>query len=109
MPWLVLAGSGGLANLVSDIVENPMPPSGGAEEDVTPNMELRERMAEKVKKHFPSEHETDKLVDKVLFFCLFDQLWPIKSVKTDFTNQMINQINNFIILFVKNVVTRLNN
>ncbi|XP_056627159.1 transient receptor potential cation channel subfamily M member 4-like [Triplophysa dalaica] len=69
MPWLVLAGSGGLANLVSDIVENvqsaPKSPPGGAEEDVTPNMELKERMAEKVKKHFPSEHDTDKLVDKL--------------------------------------------
>ncbi|XP_065109447.1 transient receptor potential cation channel subfamily M member 4-like isoform X1 [Paramisgurnus dabryanus] len=70
MPWLVLAGSGGIANLVSDIVENvqsaPKPPPGGAEEEVTPNMELRERMAEKLKMHFPSERETDKLVDKLL-------------------------------------------
>lgn len=70
MPWLVLAGSGGLANLVSDIVENvqsdPMSALGGAEkEEGSPNMELRERIATKVKKHFPSEQDMDKLVDKV--------------------------------------------
>ncbi|KAK7123104.1 hypothetical protein R3I94_020025 [Phoxinus phoxinus] len=71
MPWLVLAGSGGLANLVCDIVENvqsaPMPSTGGAEkEDGTPSMELRERLAEKVKIYFPSEQEMDKHVDRVL-------------------------------------------
>lgn len=75
MPWLVLAGSGGLANLVSDIVENvqhaPMPPPGGAEKEDAENMELKERIAEKVKKHFPSERETDKLVDKVNFTVSF--------------------------------------
>ncbi|XP_051968438.1 transient receptor potential cation channel subfamily M member 4-like isoform X1 [Xyrauchen texanus] len=71
MPWLVLAGSGGLADFVTDIVENvqsaSMPPAGGAEkEDGTANMDLKERLAEKLKKHFPAVNETDKLVDKVL-------------------------------------------
>ncbi|XP_026133083.1 transient receptor potential cation channel subfamily M member 4-like isoform X3 [Carassius auratus] len=71
MPWLVLADSGGLANLVSDIVENvqsdPMCAFGGAEkEEGSPNMELRERITTKVKKQFPSEQDMDKLVDKVL-------------------------------------------
>ncbi|XP_058650411.1 transient receptor potential cation channel subfamily M member 4-like isoform X2 [Onychostoma macrolepis] len=71
MPWLVLASSGGLANLVSDIVENvqsaPMSSFGGAEnEEGSPNIELRERITTKVKKHFPSEQDMDKLVDKVL-------------------------------------------
>ncbi|XP_016296375.1 transient receptor potential cation channel subfamily M member 4-like isoform X2 [Sinocyclocheilus anshuiensis] len=71
MPWLVLACSGGLANLVSDIVENvqsvPMSAFGGAEEEEgSSNMELRERITMKVKKHFPSEQDMDKLVDKVL-------------------------------------------
>ncbi|XP_026133086.1 transient receptor potential cation channel subfamily M member 4-like isoform X2 [Carassius auratus] len=71
MPWLVLAGSGGLANLVSDIVENvqyaPISAFGGAEkEEGSPNMELRERITTKVKKQFPSEQDMDKLVDKVL-------------------------------------------
>ncbi|XP_043109466.1 transient receptor potential cation channel subfamily M member 4-like [Puntigrus tetrazona] len=71
MPWLVLAGSGGLANFVSDIVENvpsaPMSSFGGGQKDeASPKMELRERITTKVKKHFPSEQDMDKLVDKVL-------------------------------------------
>uniref|UniRef100_A0A671KF03 Transient receptor potential cation channel subfamily M member 4-like n=1 Tax=Sinocyclocheilus anshuiensis TaxID=1608454 RepID=A0A671KF03_9TELE len=70
MPWLVLAGSGGLANLVSDIVENvqsaSVPVLGAEKEEGTPNVELRERIATKVKKYFPSERDMDKLVDKVL-------------------------------------------
>ncbi|XP_067286121.1 transient receptor potential cation channel subfamily M member 4-like [Pseudorasbora parva] len=71
MPWLVLAGSGGLANLVCDVMENiqcaPMLSTGAAEkEEGSPNMELRERLAEKVKQYFPLEQEIDKLVDKVL-------------------------------------------
>uniref|UniRef100_A0A8C1F4D7 Histidine rich calcium binding protein n=1 Tax=Cyprinus carpio carpio TaxID=630221 RepID=A0A8C1F4D7_CYPCA len=71
MPWLVLAGSGGLANLVSDIVENVqsdlMSTFGGAEEEEgSPKMVLRERITTKVKNHFPSEQDMDKLVDKVL-------------------------------------------
>ncbi|XP_051959196.1 transient receptor potential cation channel subfamily M member 4-like isoform X1 [Xyrauchen texanus] len=71
MPWLVLAGSGGLANFVTDIVENvqsaSMSPSGGAEkEEGNANMELKDRLAERVKKHFPAANETDKLVDKVV-------------------------------------------
>ncbi|XP_050979815.1 transient receptor potential cation channel subfamily M member 4-like [Labeo rohita] len=69
MPWLVLAGSGGLANCVSDIVENVQsaPMSGGAEkEEGASKMELRERITTKVKKYFSSEHDMDKLVDKVL-------------------------------------------
>lgn len=70
MPWLVLAGSGGLANLVSDIVENVqsdlMSAFGGAEEEErSPNMVLRDRITTKVKNHFPSEQDMDKLVDKV--------------------------------------------
>lgn len=68
MPWLVLAGSGGLANCVSDIVENVQsaPMSGGAEkEEGASKMELRERITTKVKKYFSSEHDMDKLVDKV--------------------------------------------
>ncbi|RXN12068.1 transient receptor potential cation channel subfamily M member 4-like isoform X1 [Labeo rohita] len=67
MPWLVLAGSGGLANCVSDIVENVQsaPMSGGAEkEEGASKMELRERITTKVKKYFSSEHDMDKLVDK---------------------------------------------
>ncbi|NP_001314961.1 transient receptor potential melastatin 4b3 [Danio rerio] len=68
-PCLVLAGSGGLANLVSDIVENVQSaamPGASEEEDASPIMELREQLAAKVKKYFPAENDTDKLVDKVL-------------------------------------------
>lgn len=70
-PCLVLAGSGGLANLVSDIVENvqstAMPALGASEkEDASPIMELREQLTAKVKKYFPAEKDMDKLVDKVL-------------------------------------------
>lgn len=85
MPWLVLAGSGGLANLVCDIVENvqsaPMPSTGGAEkEEGTPNMELRERLAEKLKIYFPSELEMDKQVDRVNVI-LFTRSYNIKILK----------------------------
>ncbi|TRY98465.1 hypothetical protein DNTS_030342, partial [Danionella cerebrum] len=70
MPWLVLGGSGGLANLVSDIMENvpspSMPALGGEKEDASPVMELRERLTVRVKKCFPSEPDLDKLVDRVL-------------------------------------------
>ncbi|XP_072523201.1 transient receptor potential cation channel subfamily M member 4-like isoform X2 [Salminus brasiliensis] len=72
IPWLVLAGSGGLADLVSDILENvsaaPILPAVGAEGEgeVTTKTNLRERVAERVVKHFPSEPDVDKLVDKLL-------------------------------------------
>uniref|UniRef100_A0A669EHN4 Transient receptor potential cation channel, subfamily M, member 4a n=1 Tax=Oreochromis niloticus TaxID=8128 RepID=A0A669EHN4_ORENI len=52
IPWLVLAGSGGLADFLSDVLENlssaPAVP-----------------VAERFKKHFPSEIQTDKLVEQV--------------------------------------------
>ncbi|XP_066520760.1 transient receptor potential cation channel subfamily M member 4-like [Hoplias malabaricus] len=71
LPWLVLAGSGGLADLVSDVLENvsassTLPASGGeAEGEGASKTDFSGRVAEKVKKYFP-EHEMDKLVDKVL-------------------------------------------
>uniref|UniRef100_A0A8B9RDI0 Histidine rich calcium binding protein n=1 Tax=Astyanax mexicanus TaxID=7994 RepID=A0A8B9RDI0_ASTMX len=70
IPWMVLAGSGGLADLVTDVLENvaaaPVLPAGGAEGEgeATTKINLRERVAEKVVKHFPSEPDVDKLVDK---------------------------------------------
>ncbi|KAG9267415.1 transient receptor potential cation channel subfamily M member 4-like [Astyanax mexicanus] len=72
IPWMVLAGSGGLADLVTDVLENvaaaPVLPAGGAEGEgeATTKINLRERVAEKVVKHFPSEPDVDKLVDKLL-------------------------------------------
>lgn len=70
MPWLVLAGSGGVADFLSDILENlssaPTPQSSGeGDGEAGASMDLKDRVAERVKKHFPSEAETDKLVERV--------------------------------------------
>ncbi|KAI4902823.1 hypothetical protein NFI96_032285 [Prochilodus magdalenae] len=68
IPWLVLAGSGGLADLVSDVLENvSILPAGGAEGEgeAAAKMNLRETVAKGVAKHFPSAPDMDKLVDKV--------------------------------------------
>lgn len=72
IPWLVLAGSGGLADLVSDILDNvmaaPSLPGAGSEGEgeAATKTDLRGRVTERVLKHFPSEQDTDKLVDKVM-------------------------------------------
>ncbi|XP_014193347.1 transient receptor potential cation channel subfamily M member 4 [Haplochromis burtoni] len=73
IPWLVLAGSGGLADFLSDVLENlssaPAVPSSGegnSEAPKTSSVDLRERVAERFKKHFPSEAQTDKLVEQAL-------------------------------------------
>lgn len=72
IPWLVLAGSGGLADLVSDILTNasaaPSLPGVGSEGDgeAGTKTDLRGRVTERLLKHFPSEQDTDKLVDKVM-------------------------------------------
>lgn len=71
-PWLVLAGSGGLADLISDILDNvsaaPSLPGAGSEgeAEAATKTDLRGRVTERVLKHFPSEQDTDKLVDKVI-------------------------------------------
>lgn len=71
MPWLVLAGSGGLADFLSDVLENlssapvvQSPTEGDSEPG--PSVDLKERMAERVKKYFPSEADMDKLVEQAL-------------------------------------------
>ncbi|XP_041739841.1 transient receptor potential cation channel subfamily M member 4 isoform X2 [Coregonus clupeaformis] len=71
MPWLVLAGSGGVADLVSDILESlsstpPLLSSTEGEGEAGPSVDLKDRVAERVRKHFPSETEMDKLVERVL-------------------------------------------
>nr|XP_004571459.2 transient receptor potential cation channel subfamily M member 4 isoform X1 [Maylandia zebra] len=73
IPWLVVAGSGGLADFLSDVLENlssaPAVPSSGEgnnEALKAPNVDLKDRVAERFKKHFPSETETDKLVEQAL-------------------------------------------
>ncbi|XP_070845951.1 transient receptor potential cation channel subfamily M member 4-like isoform X1 [Chaetodon trifascialis] len=71
MPWLVLAGSGGLADFLSDVLENlssapVVQSSGEGDGEAGPSVDLKDRMAERVKKHFPSEAESDKLVERAL-------------------------------------------
>ncbi|XP_076843959.1 transient receptor potential cation channel subfamily M member 4-like [Brachyhypopomus gauderio] len=66
IPWLVLAGSGGLADLLTDILENVQASGSEDEGNVMNKTDLRSRLAEKVMKHFPSEPDIDKLVEKTL-------------------------------------------
>ncbi|KAL6095109.1 trpm4 [Pungitius sinensis] len=71
MPWLVLAGSGGLADFLSDILDNLSPAtaaqsSGEGDGDASPGVDLKDKVAERVKKHFPAEKEPDKLVERAL-------------------------------------------
>uniref|UniRef100_A0A673AJU4 Transient receptor potential cation channel subfamily M member 4-like n=1 Tax=Sphaeramia orbicularis TaxID=375764 RepID=A0A673AJU4_9TELE len=70
MPWLVLAGSGGVADFLSDILENlssapVVQSSGEGDAEAGPSMDLKDRMAERFKKYFPSEAEAEKLVERV--------------------------------------------
>lgn len=74
MPWLVLAGSGGLADFLSDILENlssspTVQSSSEADAEAGPSVDLKDRVAERVKKHFPFEAESDKLVERVGAMC----------------------------------------
>uniref|UniRef100_A0A665UMV3 Transient receptor potential cation channel subfamily M member 4-like n=1 Tax=Echeneis naucrates TaxID=173247 RepID=A0A665UMV3_ECHNA len=71
MPWLVLAGSGGLADFLSDVLENLAPApvvqsSSESDSEAGPSVDLKDRVTERVKKYFPSEAETDKLVEQAL-------------------------------------------
>lgn len=71
MPWLVLAGSGGLADFLSDVLDNlssapAVQSSGEGDGEAGPSMDLKDRVSERVKKHFPSEAESDKLVERTL-------------------------------------------
>ncbi|XP_044035760.1 transient receptor potential cation channel subfamily M member 4-like isoform X2 [Siniperca chuatsi] len=71
MPWLVLAGSGGLADFLSDVLENlssasVVQSSSEGDGEAGPSVDLKDRVAERVKKHFPSEAESDKLVERAL-------------------------------------------
>ncbi|CAI5659078.1 unnamed protein product [Oreochromis niloticus] len=69
IPWLVLAGSGGLADFLSDVLENlsstpAVQSSGEGNSEAGPSVDLKDRVAERFKKHFPSEIQTDKLVEQ---------------------------------------------
>uniref|UniRef100_A0A4W5QU67 Transient receptor potential cation channel, subfamily M, member 4a n=1 Tax=Hucho hucho TaxID=62062 RepID=A0A4W5QU67_9TELE len=72
-PWLVLNGSGPAADLICELLDAlsavPMsrtstPPEGEGSE--SPNVELRERTRERVRRHFPAEADREKLVDRAL-------------------------------------------
>lgn len=70
MPWLVLAGSGGLADFLSDLLENlssapVVQSSSEADGEAAASVDLKDRVAERFKKYFPSEAESDKLVERV--------------------------------------------
>lgn len=78
IPWLVLAGSGGVADFLSDVLETcssapVVQSSSEADGEAFPSVDLKERMTERVKRYFPSETEMDKLVERVSIVreCLF--------------------------------------
>lgn len=74
-PWLVLAGSGSAADLIAGILKDlsaplsppvsPTLPTADEESRKSASVELRDRVRERIKKHFPSETELEKLVDQV--------------------------------------------
>lgn len=71
----MLAGSGGLAEFLSDVVENlssspVVQTPSEADGDLSPIVDLKERVADRVKKYFPNEKETDKVVELVGFLSL---------------------------------------
>uniref|UniRef100_A0A3B5KXD2 Uncharacterized protein n=1 Tax=Xiphophorus couchianus TaxID=32473 RepID=A0A3B5KXD2_9TELE len=66
IPWLVLAGSGGLADFLTDLLENSTSEVDG---EPGPSVDLKEKVAERVKKHFPAESESDKLVALRIYQC----------------------------------------
>ncbi|XP_076000430.1 transient receptor potential cation channel subfamily M member 4a [Genypterus blacodes] len=71
-PWLVLAGSGPTADLISEmLVDLPSVPvspiSPSTESDAaleSLNTELRDQLRDKVRRYFPAEAELEKLVDR---------------------------------------------
>lgn len=71
-PWLVLAGSGPAADLISELLDNlspvslsPTSPPVEGEAAQGLSTEHRDRVRDKVRKHFPAEAELEKLVDNV--------------------------------------------
>ncbi|XP_047233899.1 transient receptor potential cation channel subfamily M member 4-like isoform X2 [Girardinichthys multiradiatus] len=71
IPWLVLAGSGGLADFLTDLLESTssasvLQSSSECDSEPGPSVDLKEKVAERVKKHFPAESENNKLVEQAL-------------------------------------------
>ncbi|CAK6969623.1 transient receptor potential cation channel subfamily M member 4a [Scomber scombrus] len=72
-PWLVLAGTGPAADLISELLSNlspivmsPTSPSAEGEPAEGHSTELRDRVRDKIRKHFPAEADVEKLVDSAL-------------------------------------------
>lgn len=72
-PWLVLAGSGPGADLISELLSDllsvslsPTSPPAEGEAAESLSAELRDRVRDKVQRHFPAEAELEKLVDSAL-------------------------------------------
>ncbi|KAJ8245852.1 hypothetical protein GJAV_G00261000 [Gymnothorax javanicus] len=74
-PWLVLAGSGGAADLISEVVDDlfsaPSTSAVSEGEGEAPSVDKRDQVRERVKKYFPSddERQTEKLTEMVLNIC----------------------------------------
>ncbi|XP_056143256.1 transient receptor potential cation channel subfamily M member 4a isoform X2 [Lampris incognitus] len=73
IPWLVLAGSGPAADLISEMLEDlspvtlsPTSPLPEGEVSEGPSAEFRDRTREKVARHFPTEADVEKLVERAL-------------------------------------------
>lgn len=71
-PWLVLAGSGPAADLISELLGSlllvplsPISPPAEGEAVEGPSTELRDWVHDKIRRHFPAEAEQEKLVDCV--------------------------------------------
>ncbi|XP_028267278.1 transient receptor potential cation channel subfamily M member 4a isoform X2 [Parambassis ranga] len=72
-PWLVLAGSGPAADFIGELLGNlptvslsPTSPPSEVETVEGLSTEFRDRVREKVRKHFPAEGDLQKLVDSAL-------------------------------------------
>ncbi|XP_029946141.1 transient receptor potential cation channel subfamily M member 4a isoform X2 [Salarias fasciatus] len=73
-PWLVLAGSGPAADLISELLHKlppvPLSPastaSEGGESAEGPSPELRDWVRDRVRRHLPAEGELEKQVDRAV-------------------------------------------
>ncbi|XP_037547333.1 transient receptor potential cation channel subfamily M member 4 [Nematolebias whitei] len=71
IPLLVLAGSGGIADFLSDLLENlssapVFQSSNEGDSEASPSVDLKEKVTERVKNLFSAEPDTDKLVKQAL-------------------------------------------
>lgn len=64
IPWLLLAGSGGLADFPSDVLDNlsPAPPvqsPGEGDSEADPSVDLKDKVVEHFKKYFLNQRPTN--------------------------------------------------